>query len=213
MTTTCAFDNYPQLHILEASSLGWQERFRLRSDRGLLKHNVTCMALVDGDAVWLGDHLGYVHSYSALTYERLFEYKMEPDALEVPSPVRAIHFLSGMRRACVAMHNGRMFLCDAAVRPATQVKLLHVCNDIGQPCGYFLLLLQEGCEGTFVITELGSSTCIHSVTSLTRVKDPKSGQKAATELWCGESHGSVAVFSLLEGVVASQVLTSLMSNA
>ena len=46
------------------------------------------------------------------------------------------------RRACVAMHNGRMFLCASDVVPAST----------------------EGCEGTFLITELGSATCIHSVT-------------------------------------------------
>ena len=45
-------------------------------------------------------------------------------------------------RACVAMHNGRMFLCASDVVPAST----------------------EGCEGTFLITELGSATCIHSVT-------------------------------------------------
>ena len=44
--------------------------------------------------------------------------------------------------ACMAMHNGRMFLCASDVVPAST----------------------EGCEGTFLITELGSATCIHSVT-------------------------------------------------
>ena len=34
------------------------------------------------------------------------------------SPVRAIHFVPELRRVCVALHNGRMFLCDADVVPA-----------------------------------------------------------------------------------------------
>jgi hypothetical protein len=33
--------------------------------------------------------------FSSNTYEMLFSYKMEPDAREEPSPVRAIHFLPG----------------------------------------------------------------------------------------------------------------------
>lgn len=51
-------------------------------------------------------------------------------------------------QACVAMHNGRMFLCCSDVIPVAEV----------------------GGEGTFLITELGSSSCIHSVTSIRNTK-------------------------------------------
>jgi hypothetical protein len=61
---------------------------------------------------------------SSNNYELLFCYKMEPDAGEEPSPVRAIHFLPELRRSCVAMHNGRMFLCDCDVIPASQAPML-----------------------------------------------------------------------------------------
>ena len=63
------------------------------------------------------------------TFTQLFNYKMEPDADAVeaatealpPSPVRSIHFVAELRRVCVAMHNGRMFLCDADVVPSGPV--------------------------------------------------------------------------------------------
>ena len=71
--------------------------------------------------------------FSTNTYELLFSYKMEPDAGEEPSPVRAIHFLPELRRSCVAMHHGRMFLCNCDIIPTSQV----------------------GGEGTFLVTELG----------------------------------------------------------
>ena len=73
------------------------------------------------------------------------------------------------------MHNGRMFLCASDVVPAST----------------------EGCEGTFLITELGSATCIHSVTSLEK-------SRSAVEIWCGESHGAISVFTMRDGVVTSQ---------
>ena len=65
------------------------------------------------------------------TFTQLFNYKMEPDAdtaveptdqsVLPPSPVRSIHFVAELRRVCVAMHNGRMFLCDADVVPSGPV--------------------------------------------------------------------------------------------
>ena len=48
-----------------------------------------------------------------------------------------------------------------------------------------------------MITELGSESCIHSVTSIRK-------QKNTVEIWCGESHGSISVFTLTEGVVTSK---------
>ena len=41
-----------------------------------------------------------------------------------------------------------------------------------------------------------SASCIHSVASIHR--------GLFAEIWCGESHGSVSVFTLTEGVVTSQ---------
>ena len=170
-----------QLHIVEVNGHGWQEHSTLKSD--ILKmvvdgsdtpavesKSITSMCLVNNNAVWIGDNAGYIHAYrintsteqegssiidegeytttTAQGYPLLFSYKMEPDAMEEPSPVRAIHFVPELRRACVAMHNGRMFLCCADVIPSGIM----------------------GAEGSFVMTELGSSSCIHSVASV--VKTP-----------------------------------------
>ena len=69
---------------------------------------------------------------------------MEPDLMEEKSPVRSIHYLPKIQRVCVAMHNGRLFLCDADVIPSSQ----------------------SGGEGTFLVTELGAESCIHSLASM-----------------------------------------------
>ena len=152
------------------------------------------MCLVNGNAVWIGDNAGYIHAYrvnepnnvdtfadpdeefmddselsaSIRGYPLLFSYKMEPDAMEEPSPVRAIHFVPELQRVCVAMHNGRMFLCDAGVIP------------------YGVM----GGEGSFVMTELGSSSCIHSVSSVIKTdqKQPSSqvdseDNQSSVEIW------------------------------
>ena len=93
MTCSSAFDDFPQLHILESSPIGrWQDH-RVTG----LKHNVTSMCLVEG-GVWFGDNLGFVHAYSAAGCSKLFTYKMEPDQMEDAAPVRSIHYLAAIRR-------------------------------------------------------------------------------------------------------------------
>ena len=97
--------------------------------------------------------------------------------MEEPSPVRSIHYLQNIKRVCVAMHNGRLFLCDADVIPSSQ----------------------SGGEGTFLVTELAAESCIHSVSSISRA-----ASGSLTEIWCGLSHGVISVFTLKDGVVTGQ---------
>ena len=198
-----------QLHIVEVNSHGWQEHSTLNSD--ILKETVegetnadqtpktveskciTSMCLVNGNAVWIGDNAGFIHAYrvndinrtdsytnineeledSQLNsqirgYPLLFSYKMEPDAMEEPSPVRAIHFVPELQRVCVAMHNGRMFLCDAGVIPHGLM----------------------GGEGSFVMTELGSSSCIHSVSSVIKNVTTQNATQTGSE----ENQSSVEIW-------------------
>jgi len=192
-----------QMHIVQVNSHGWQEHCTLKSDilkapieggevgddansvpglvgGGVESKSITSMCLVNHDAVWIGDNAGYIHAYKIIIqtseedgcqtldgsrcYELLFSYKMEPDAMEEPSPVRAIHYVPELRRACVAMHNGRMFLC---------------CTDV-IPRGVI------GGEGSFVMTELGSTSCIHSVTSIVKNDLGNStslGDESSVEIW------------------------------
>ena len=95
---------------------------------------VTSLCVVGSNAIWCGDSEGYVSGYSRDNFALLFNYKMEPDSegsedgglavgqgVPPASPVRDIHFVSELRRVCVAMHNGRMFLCDADVVPSGPV--------------------------------------------------------------------------------------------
>jgi hypothetical protein len=78
VTFSSAFDDHPQLHVLEVNSFGWQDHLTLKTK---LTHNVTSMCLVN-DVIWFGDNLGFVHAYSVTSFEKLFTYKMEPDCVE-----------------------------------------------------------------------------------------------------------------------------------
>ncbi len=169
-----------QLHVLEVvddlTHVGWQEDT-------LVKQNIdgiTSMCVVNS-SIWVGDNSGYVHAYNLGFYAHVFSYKMEPDALEEPSPVRFIHFLYDLRRVCVAMHNGRLFICDADIVPSAQ----------------------SGGEGTFLVTELGAASCIHSVASINVENNH------IIDIWCGLSQGAISVFTLTDGVVTSQKVKSL----
>lgn len=227
-------DQSSQLQILEIDGQGgcWQGlKYLSRGDKNKKPSAcqpektwsaITCMCLVNEDTVWVGDNAGFIHSYltgaggtsshqddssgtTLSSYSLLFSYKMEPEGIVdeegAPSPVRAIHPVPDLGRVCVAMHNGRMFLCCSDVVPASTV----------------------GCEGSFVVTELGTSSCIHSVASIVTVgplfrremdnDGAEQQQNVATvddeievEVWCGQSHGSITVYTLTGSgaVVTSQ---------
>ncbi len=109
MGVSSAFEDYPQLHILEAGTLGWQDHLILSGahmesaadkssssssskDRPLISstvdsglgHSVTSMCLVN-DLVWMGDHLGYIHAYSTqvgkLVLSLEFTFRKKPTTL------------------------------------------------------------------------------------------------------------------------------------
>lgn len=84
--------------------------------------------------------------------------------------VRSILPLPGMSRVAVGLANGRLFLVRGDGAPTTMT--------MG--------------EGTFVLTELGSS---EHLTSLTYVERP-----GVLELWVGESEGFVSVYSITSEV-------------
>ena len=119
----------------------WQEDIIIKSGDKI--DAITSMCQVEG-YIWIGDNAGFIHAFDYNSFALIFSYKMEPDLMEEPSPVRSIHYLQNIKRVCVAMHNGRLFLCDADVIPSSQ----------------------SGGEGTFLVTELASDSCIHSVASI-----------------------------------------------
>lgn len=80
--------------------------------------------------------------------------------------VTSILPLPGLSRVAVGLSNGRLFLVKGDLPPATLTMA----------------------EGTFVLTELGSSEHLRSLTYVER--------EGVLELWVGESEGYVSVFSI-----------------
>ena len=72
---------------------------------------------------------------------------MDPDT-ETPSPIRSLYYIKSSGRVVVALHSGRIFMCQSDTIPVKET----------------------GGEGTFILTELGTSGCVHSVTSINKVK-------------------------------------------
>ena len=159
-----------QLNILDAGMTGWQDHFIHKETLG---NAVTSMTTVQ-DAIWIGTSRGEIHAYSTSSYKRMFCYSMDPDS-EVPSPIRSLYFIKSSGRVVVALHNGRIFLCQSNLIPISPV----------------------GGEGTFILTELGTSDCVHCVASLQL-------SESQVEIWCGQSEGTMAIFSLTDSVVTNQ---------
>lgn len=176
MSLSSGFTDKSQLHVLDLIPEGsWQEDVIIKSGEKI--DAITSLCQVQ-NYVWIGDNAGFIHAFEVSSYTLVFSYKMEPDLMEEPSPVRSIHYLPHIQRVCVAMHNGRLFLCDADVIPSSQ----------------------SGGEGTFLVTELGAESCIHSLASMVQ------GNQDMVEIWCGLSQGAIAVFTMKEGVVTSQAV-------
>uniref|UniRef100_A0A1B6DQ53 non-specific serine/threonine protein kinase n=1 Tax=Clastoptera arizonana TaxID=38151 RepID=A0A1B6DQ53_9HEMI len=129
----------------------------------------TAGCLVD-KYIWLGDTLGQIHAFKVGDYQHIFSYTLDPSDT---SSVTSLLHLSQQNRVAVGLSNGRIFLVRSDALPSA--------STMG--------------EGSFVMSELGSSTVLHSITAV--YKD--NGREC--ELWCGESHGALSIYSMRENVV------------
>ncbi|XP_044740580.1 leucine-rich repeat serine/threonine-protein kinase 1 isoform X2 [Chrysoperla carnea] len=152
----------------------------LSTSQGWLQHN--CLPLPNrpssactvGPTIWIGDCLGNVHAYVAGDGTKLFTYKLEPD-LSVPNSVIALLYLPTLQRVACALANGRLFLVTSETAPSTPT----------------------AGEGSFVMTELGSSTSLYSLCTISK----DSGR--IVEIWCGESGGRISIYTMKDQVVSS----------
>ena len=82
---------------------------------------------------------------------------MDPES-DIPAPIQSMNFIKTSGRVVVALRNGRIFLCQSNLIPVSKI----------------------GGEGTFILTELGTSDSAHSITSLQLSEN-------RVEIWCGQS--------------------------
>ncbi|KAK3921714.1 Leucine-rich repeat serine/threonine-protein kinase 1 [Frankliniella fusca] len=127
-------------------------------------------------AVWLGDTEGRIHAYSAADCTHLFSYRLDPDDEDGHS-VCCLLALPALARVAVGLSNGRLFLVRSDSPPAAPTMA----------------------EGSFVMAELGSSNALHSLAAVFR--DSPEGSGSLCELWCGEGHGNVSVYTIHDNVV------------
>lgn len=87
--------------------------------------------------------LEYVICYRGRDCRPLFSYALDPEAPE-PCAVSSLVNLPKLQRVAVGLTNGRLFLVRSDISPTS--------STMG--------------EGSFVMTELGSSTVLHSLTAV-----------------------------------------------
>ena len=141
------------LNIFDGSLAGWKDSFVHREQ---LEDEVSSIVTVQ-DAVWVGTSRGEIHAYSTSSYCKTFCYSMDPES-DQPAAIQSMNFIKSSGRVVVALRNGRIFLCQSNLIPLCKI----------------------GGEGTFILTELGTSDSAHSVTSL-HLSDNR------VEIWCGQS--------------------------
>ncbi|KAJ8980099.1 hypothetical protein NQ317_008560 [Molorchus minor] len=149
----------------------------LAADRGWLQYHTMTLpirataACTVGDSVWIGDYVGKIHAYSASDGRKLFFYTLEN---EPNTQVETLLYLPSLKRVACALSNGRLFLVNSEARPLTPT----------------------AAEGTFVMTELGSSSIINCMCAVFN------GEENSCELWCGESSGQISIYTIKDHVVA-----------
>ncbi|KAJ8942684.1 hypothetical protein NQ314_010008 [Rhamnusium bicolor] len=114
----------------------------LAADRGWLQYHTMTLPIratatcTVGDSVWIGDYVGKIHAYSVSDGRKLFFYTLEN---EPNTQVEALLYLPSLKRVACALSNGRLFLVNSEAKPLTPT----------------------AAEGTFVMTELGSTSIIN----------------------------------------------------
>ncbi|KAK7861679.1 hypothetical protein R5R35_005355 [Gryllus longicercus] len=157
-----------RVDLLMGSPRGWLQYCTLA-----LPQHPTAACTVDGN-VWIGDSMGAIHAYIGKDCCKLFSYTLDPEAPETCA-VCAMVPLPVLQRVAVALSNGRLFLVRSDLLPTSPT--------MG--------------EGSFVMTELGSSPALHSLTAIFRE------QGRVCELWCGEAQGNISIFTIRENIVTS----------
>ena len=89
------------------------------------------------------EHLLCIFHFRGRDCQLLFSYALDPEAPE-PCAVSSLVPLPSLQRVAVGLTNGRLFLVRSDILPTS--------STMG--------------EGSFVMTELGSSTVLHSVTAV-----------------------------------------------
>ncbi|KAJ9598231.1 hypothetical protein L9F63_011052, partial [Diploptera punctata] len=159
--------------LLLATHRGWLQYCTLS-----LREKPTAACLV-GRNIWLGDCIGQIHAYMGRDCQTLFSYALDPEAPE-PCAVCSLVPLPSLQRVAVGLTNGRLFLVRSDTSPSSPT--------MG--------------EGSFVMTELGSSTVLHSLTAVFKE------QGNVCELWCGESNGNISIFTIRENVVTGHEIVN-----
>lgn len=126
---------------------------------------VTALKIVNNE-VWVGDSDGNLNAYHADTISWGWKYVLGD------APIVAILFLQELNRVAVGLRNGRLFLVRSDVTPSTA----------------------SMAEGSFVMTELGSSENLFSLASIQI-------DKHTWEIWVGEASGYISIFTIKDEIV------------
>ncbi|XP_071051470.1 leucine-rich repeat serine/threonine-protein kinase 1 isoform X2 [Onthophagus taurus] len=154
----------------------------LAADRGWLQYHTMTLPIrptatcTVGNSIWIGDFAARVHAYSVTDGYKIFSYTLEN---EPNVSVESFLYLPMLKRVACTLSNGRLFLLNSDTLPRTPT----------------------AAEGTFVMTELGSSSVITCMCYLYEE------QERLCELWCGQSEGQISIYSIKDhGVVSQEIV-------
>ncbi|KAG8262238.1 hypothetical protein J6590_056301 [Homalodisca vitripennis] len=120
----------------------------------------TAACLVDG-YVWLGDTAGTIHVFRVGDCGHVFSYTLDPAD---STCVCALLYLTQQARVAVGLSNGRVFLVRSDASPSSHTMA----------------------EGSFVMSELGSSTVLHAITAVYYSSDSGSALYDSKPTYAGE---------------------------
>ncbi|KAK6640323.1 hypothetical protein RUM44_012009 [Polyplax serrata] len=125
----------------------------------------TSLSLINNE-IWVGDEMGNLYAYKTGTCSLCWKYVLGD------APIVAILGLEELNRVAIGLSNGRLFLVRSDSTPTTA----------------------SMAEGSFVLTELGSSEKLFSLAHTQT-------DTHTSEIWVGEASGYISIFTIKEEIV------------
>ncbi|XP_031347203.1 leucine-rich repeat serine/threonine-protein kinase 1-like isoform X2 [Photinus pyralis] len=150
----------------------------LASNRGWLQHHSMVLPIRPTSVCTVGNYMWIGDCVGQIhAYSVTEGYKVFSYALESSnnSSISSLLYLPTLKRVACGLSNGRLFLLNTEAIPSTPTSE----------------------EGSFVMTELGSTFTLYSLCATFKEEG------TVCELWCGQSHGQISIYSIKDHIVTN----------
>ena len=165
-----------QTELLQANGQCWTECHEILSTENLI---VTTISIINNQ-IWLGDSKSTIHIYSIENYNEIDMIYVDADD-DTPTAIKCIIHLPSIEQVAITSSSGRLWLCSSSRASESSSDSKWNLKEIGNNGIPFLCLINV------LVCDESDQEDIH------------------TEVWCGQTEGSISIISLSsQGMIQSQ---------